>query len=160
MTLATPPLQPGCCWKKSLFLTGLLSVDTNTPQASINWASVWANVRCQNRSIQSEEGKGSGKKEVEMKRENRRKCSNSSCVSLTLQAGTQPGSDKGMAFLHILPCSCWHSSAVIGYLEGKSCIVHNDFLSPFPELCCLPVCEIFDRRAWKGLYIFKQMSKG
>lgn len=64
------------------------------------------------------------------KRESRRTCSNSICVSLGLQAGTHPGSDKGMAFLHILPSSGWHSSPVIGYLKGRSCFAHNDFLSP------------------------------
>jgi len=47
-----------------------------------------------------------------------------------LQAGIQPGSDKWMAFLDILPSSPWHSSSVIGYLKGRSCFVHNDFLSP------------------------------
>ncbi len=83
--------------------------------------------RCQNRSIQSEEGRGQGRK----KGESRRMSSNSCCVLLGLQAGTLPGSDKGMAFLHILPSSGWHSSSVIGYLKGRSCFVRNDFLSLF-----------------------------
>lgn len=103
----------------------LLSEDSNTPWARINWASIQPNILCQNRSIQSEKGRGQGRK----KGESRRMCSNGSCVPLGLQAGTQPGSDKGMAFLHILPCSGWHSSSVIGYLKGRSCFVRNDFLS-------------------------------
>ncbi len=108
---------------KSPLLTGPSSVDSNTPRARINWASVQPNGRCQNRSIQSEEGRGQA-------RESRRKCSTSTCVCLVLPAGTQPASDKGMAFLHILPSSGCHSSPVIGYPKGRSCFVHNDFLSP------------------------------
>lgn len=47
--------------------------------------------------------------------------------------GLQRVSDKGMAFLHILPSSGWHSSSVIAHLKGRSCFVHNDFLSTFPN---------------------------
>lgn len=60
-------------------------------------------------------------------------CYSSICVSLESQAGTQSGSDRAMAFLHILPSSGWHSSSVIGYLKGRSCFVRNDFLSPLPN---------------------------
>lgn len=45
--------------------------------------------------------------------------------------GLQLVFDKGMAFLHIWPSSGWHSSSVIAYLKGRSCFVHNDFLSTF-----------------------------
>lgn len=57
---------------------------------------------------------------------------------LGCKAGSRPGSDKAMAFLHILPSSGWHSSSVIGYLKGRSCFVRKDFLSPFSEVCVLP----------------------
>lgn len=125
---ATLPQQPWCCCSEACF-----------------WWECWAWTRTRHKlgliehpfsqtdvvkTDQYSQRKVGVKEESGGEIESRRKCSNSSCVSLGLQACTQPGSDKGMAFLHILPSSGWHSSPVIGYLRRRSCFVHNDFLSP------------------------------
>lgn len=126
--------QPGCCCSEACFLTGLLSMDSKHA-ASKDESSICSGKHALSKQINTVRGKVGVKEE---RLEVKEKSARSSCVSLGLQAGTRPGSDKAMAFLHILPSSGWHSSSVIGYLKGRSCFVRNDFLSPFPEVCVLP----------------------
>lgn len=91
--------QPGRCCSEACFLTGLLSMTRNAPRARMNRASAQANTRCQNRSIQSMEGRGQGRKsggEGE-------KCSQQLCVSWAARQVAGPALTRRWPFCIFCP---------------------------------------------------------